>query len=76
VEGSSASEIDNISSPSDSAIDFMKRKRLNQMAAKQAQAVSSQPKEGPPSMSFGISDCDLGASPVMGKASFLPKTTA
>lgn len=53
----------------------MKRKRLNQMAAKQAQA--AQPKEvGPPSMSFGIADCDLGASPVMNKTSFLPKTTA
>lgn len=55
----------------------MKRKRMNQMAAKQAQAVSTaQPKDmGPPGMSFGISDCDLGASPVMNKTSFLPKTT-
>ena len=34
---STASDIDMASSPSDSALDFMKRKRLNQMAAKQQQ---------------------------------------
>jgi hypothetical protein len=34
VDGPS-SELDAQSSPSDSAIDWMKRKRLNQMAAKQ-----------------------------------------
>lgn len=74
VEQSTPSDIDNISSPSDSAIDFMKRKRLNQMAAKQAAHVAE--KEGPQSVSLGISDCDLGASPAMGKASFLPKQAA
>jgi len=52
----------------------MKRKRLNQMAAKQhKQEMQQQVQMVQAPATFGISDCDLGASPVMTKTSFLPK---
>lgn len=58
----------------DGALDFMKRKRLNQMAAKQQKvtaAADQLPSQGQPA--FGISDCDLGASPQMNKGSLITK---
>jgi hypothetical protein len=42
----------------------MKRKRLNQIAAKQKQVEKVvQELSVPSGINFGISDCDLGASP-------------
>ena len=68
------------SSPTDSALDFMKRKRLNQLAAKQQQQLQQQQKlaaekqqQPQPSISFGISDCDLGASPNPHQGSLISK---
>lgn len=67
-----------------------KRKRLNQLAAKQKQQeqqqVQMQMNFGPQGghqaqapqtsmISFGISDCDLGASPQMTKGSLISKAT-
>lgn len=70
-----------MSSPSDSALDFLKRKRLNQMAAaKQKQeAVQQQPVQqqqpaevrGGFSIGGTIGECDLGASPQMGRGIFV-----
>lgn len=71
-----------MSSPSDSALDLLKRKRLAQMAAKQkqeqpVQVPIIQQQQQPAQMSsgggaFSISDCDLGASPIM-KGGLFPK---
>jgi hypothetical protein len=50
----------------------MKRKRLNQIAAKQKQVEKVVQEVSVPSgINFGISDCDLGASPQMSKGSLL-----
>jgi hypothetical protein len=46
-----------------------KRKRLNQMAAKEKEA--QQPTHTEAGI-LGVSDCDLGASPTMSKASIFP----
>ena len=64
----------------------MKRKRLNQLAAKQLQQLQQQQKQAAateqqllqpvvpqPSISFGISDCDLGASPNPHQGSLISK---
>jgi hypothetical protein len=76
-----------MSSPVDNALEMKKkRQHLHQQAAKQQQqrvvAAPEQlqplaqpvlPQAAPTSMVFGISDCDLGASPQMNKGSLITK---
>lgn len=62
------------SSPTDSVLDMKKKKRLNQMAAKEREAQKDQQQHSEAAGGLiGISDCDLGASPQMSKNSIIPK---
>ncbi|CDW86923.1 UNKNOWN [Stylonychia lemnae] len=58
------------SSPTDSALDMKKRKRLNQMAAQEEKA-KKQKESGKGGEVLGINDCDVGASPQMNRSSLL-----
>jgi hypothetical protein len=57
--------LDQISSPTDSALDMKKRKRLNQLAAEQERLKKAENEGTHGGMS--ITDCDLGASPQLNK---------
>jgi len=55
-----------ISSPSDNALDFQKRKRFNQMKAKEEKDKAKA------EAGLSIGECDIGASPQMTKSSLVP----
>eukprot|EP00347_Sterkiella_histriomuscorum_P013288 403365290 len=69
-----ATEIDMASSPGDNALDMIKRKRLNQLAAQEEKARKQQNDAAAATNGvLGISDCDLGNSPQMSKTSIMGK---
>ena len=62
-----ADDLDQLSSPTDSAIDMKKRKRMNQHAA-QERAKQAEQKN-----IIGVADCEDGFSPQLSKGSLMSK---